>query len=554
LFTEQPAPPQQPVAEVQTHQAAVAFQAPPQAPTPSRVAAPEAIPAPAAAIAAPPPAETANPTPTQPAKTAAPTSVPATPTISESNSDTATAHEAAKAQRRKEVEQALIEITAKARAQQKQQQEQQAAVEAAKYAESGDFDAAKKVVSNPALAAKARADLLKKLQAKQAKKNQLAGKKANPKSSNGVQVTAKSGKPSGAIAAPEYLGNPSSGYSAAPIMPMTQAELKLRLGKLIGRHLDFTFPLSVPAPITSMFGWRIHPISGNPRFHRGIDFGAPLGTPIVAAKAGRVEVADFMDGYGLTVILRHPTTQQTLYGHMSQVFVKPGEVVKKGQLLGLVGSTGNSTGPHLHFEVHEMTSEGWVALDPALALNPAIALAQAPQSATTLSSKPQTFNLSLSGLLDINAPSEPLPFTTPFGETLVSGLLPPSTPQDTFVPASLLLPFAMLPSAIPEVRWLISPFVDSLLAEEPLIPLVGLSQPAQTVTFSPFPALSTIPEPVAFNPASSVPSAPTAVRLANTKPFAGLTIAEQTPGAVRLEALQKRPAFPTLQASRNASR
>ncbi len=553
MFTEQPAPPQ-PVAEVQTHQSHVAVsQATSQSPTLSRIVAPEALPSPAAALTpSSSTAEAPSLVPGSPAKTATPAPVPAATPISEGHHSTSAAHEAAKAQRRKEVEQALIEITAKSRAQQKEREEQKAAMDAAKYAEADEFDAAKKVVNNPTLTAKARANLLKKLQAKQAKKNLLAGKKATPNSKN-AQAQASSGKSTGAIAAPEYLGNSGTGYISAPIVPITQAELRLRLGKLVGRNLDFAFPLSIPAPITSMFGWRIHPISGNPRFHRGIDFGAPLGTPIVAAKAGRVEVADFMDGYGLTVLLRHPKAQQTLYGHLSQVFVKPGDVVKKGQLLGLVGSTGNSTGPHLHFEVHEMTSEGWVALDPALVLNPAIALAQVPQIPASPSRKPQTFNLSLSGLLDINTPTQPFSVIPPVGETLLSGLLPLSRPQDNFVPG-MLLPIALFPSAIPEVRWLISPFVDNWLADELLIPLPDLRPPVQTITFNAFPVLEQISESVAFDPTAFVPPTPTAVRLANSKPFNGLTIAEQTPGAVRLEALQKSPAVSSLQANRNLGR
>ncbi|NEQ31145.1 MAG: M23 family metallopeptidase [Leptolyngbya sp. SIO4C5] len=128
---------------------------------------------------------------------------------------------------------------------------------------------------------------------------------------------------------------------------------------------DFIFPLAVPAPITSLFGWRIHPIYGTQRFHSGTDLGAPLGTPIVAAQAGRVATADFVGGYGLTVILRHKEgTQETLYGHMSRLLVQPGDWVEQGEVIGLVGSTGNSTGPHLHFEVRQLTGDGWVAMSP----------------------------------------------------------------------------------------------------------------------------------------------------------------------------------------------
>jgi murein DD-endopeptidase MepM/ murein hydrolase activator NlpD len=142
------------------------------------------------------------------------------------------------------------------------------------------------------------------------------------------------------------------------------------------------FPLSIPAPITSMFGWRTHPITGDQRFHSGTDVGAAEGTPVLAAVTGQVEVADYVGGYGLTVILNHNSAQQTLYGHMSQVYVKPGQVVQQGTVIGLVGSTGASTGPHLHFEVRQLTQEGWVAVDPGASLQSAVSqLVQVLQTA-----------------------------------------------------------------------------------------------------------------------------------------------------------------------------
>lgn len=132
------------------------------------------------------------------------------------------------------------------------------------------------------------------------------------------------------------------------------------------------FPLSIPAPITSIFGWRTHPITGDRRFHSGTDIGAAMGTPVIAAFTGQVEVADNVGGYGLTVILNHNNALQTLYGHMSQLYVQPGQWVQQGTLIGLVGSSGNSTGPHLHFEVRQLTQEGWVAADPGMNLQYAI--------------------------------------------------------------------------------------------------------------------------------------------------------------------------------------
>jgi murein DD-endopeptidase MepM/ murein hydrolase activator NlpD len=123
-------------------------------------------------------------------------------------------------------------------------------------------------------------------------------------------------------------------------------------------------PVAIPALITSPFGWRVHPISGVARLHAGTDIGAPMGTPVLAAATGKVMLADHMGGYGLVVALEHQQgMRQTLYAHLSELFVKPGELVQQGAVIGRVGSTGASTGPHLHFELRQMTSDGWVAVD-----------------------------------------------------------------------------------------------------------------------------------------------------------------------------------------------
>ncbi len=136
----------------------------------------------------------------------------------------------------------------------------------------------------------------------------------------------------------------------------------------------FMFPLAVPASITSMFGWRVHPISGDYRFHAGTDLGAPQGTPVVAAAKGEVVAADYWGGYGLIVVLRHEdNTQESRYAHLSDIFVRPGDKVEQGMVIGRVGSTGNSTGPHLHFEWRHRTDEGWVAVDAGESLKLSLA-------------------------------------------------------------------------------------------------------------------------------------------------------------------------------------
>lgn len=107
----------------------------------------------------------------------------------------------------------------------------------------------------------------------------------------------------------------------------------------------------VAAPITSAFGPRRHPILGTVRMHTGVDFGAAGGTAIAAASPGTVIWAGDRSGYGNTVIVDHGGTLATLYAHQSRIAVKEGQTVNRGQTLGYVGSTGFSTGPHLHFEV-----------------------------------------------------------------------------------------------------------------------------------------------------------------------------------------------------------
>ena len=103
--------------------------------------------------------------------------------------------------------------------------------------------------------------------------------------------------------------------------------------------------------LTSGFGYRISPLSGTRRFHGGIDIGADTGTPVLAAAAGKVISAEYMGGYGYSILLYHGGGVSTVYGHLSGFAVSAGQNVKQGQTIGYVGSTGYSTGPHLHFEV-----------------------------------------------------------------------------------------------------------------------------------------------------------------------------------------------------------
>ena len=106
--------------------------------------------------------------------------------------------------------------------------------------------------------------------------------------------------------------------------------------------------------IASGFGYRIHPIYKTLRMHEGIDFTAPVGTPIYATGDGKVErLKGNMGGYGNVVVINHGYGYETLYAHLSKVIVRPGHTVKRGEIIGYVGNTGRSTGPHLHYEVRK---------------------------------------------------------------------------------------------------------------------------------------------------------------------------------------------------------
>jgi murein DD-endopeptidase MepM/ murein hydrolase activator NlpD len=109
----------------------------------------------------------------------------------------------------------------------------------------------------------------------------------------------------------------------------------------------------VTGRVTSNFGMRTHPITGENRHHHGIDIAAPRGTPIGAAAMGTVVFAGKRGGYGNTVVIEQTDGRQTLYAHADQLLVNVGETVQAGQTIATVGSTGRSTGPHLHFEVRE---------------------------------------------------------------------------------------------------------------------------------------------------------------------------------------------------------
>ncbi len=116
----------------------------------------------------------------------------------------------------------------------------------------------------------------------------------------------------------------------------------------------FPFESQARPRISSPFGYRFHPILHRNKFHDGLDIPKPYGTPVYPARSGRVIEAGWHEGYGQLIEIRHKNGESTRYGHLSKIYVHPGQVVSRGKtLIGRVGSTGLSTGPHLHFEVRD---------------------------------------------------------------------------------------------------------------------------------------------------------------------------------------------------------
>lgn len=113
----------------------------------------------------------------------------------------------------------------------------------------------------------------------------------------------------------------------------------------------FTWPSAASTKVTSPFGYRLHPIAKVNRLHRGIDIGAPAGSNVLAAEAGVVLTAGYNSSYGYYITINHGGGFVTLYAHNNKLLVNKGDKVERGQVIAKCGSTGNSTGPHIHFEV-----------------------------------------------------------------------------------------------------------------------------------------------------------------------------------------------------------
>lgn len=158
----------------------------------------------------------------------------------------------------------------------------------------------------------------------------------------------------------EYAALEAREDEAAAEIDRLVAELeeeRRRLAAQQGAHVaatgSYIWPSASSVYVTSLFGNRLHPVYGYYRMHYGIDIGASYGTDIYAADGGYVTTSTYSSGYGNYVMIDHGDGRYTLYAHMTTRYVSEGDIVLQGDVIGIVGSTGVSTGPHIHFEVYE---------------------------------------------------------------------------------------------------------------------------------------------------------------------------------------------------------
>lgn len=331
-------------------------------------------------------------------------------TSQSSNPDLATdsTQSETKSEQQQALEQQLVDVAAQENEDKAEQIKQYLVMAALHYAEAGKFELARKTTQNPLLPADIQTELLQQIdeievetiqasfnsaeasQSAQIPEDQpvvnnsanfnIFSKNSTRSQPSSNQLPRHSNGRAPAISPPASTNVPSrQEFFPAPIIRQSPSRLPLARSSL-----RLIVPLTVVASTTSSFGWRVHPISGESRFHAGIDFGAPMGATVIAAHSGQVVAAEWQGGYGLAIALRHKDgTEETLYAHLSEIFVQPGQWVEQGQPIGAVGSTGNSTGPHLHFEIRQNTGEGWIAVDPATQLNQAIPVAHVSRNRFT---------------------------------------------------------------------------------------------------------------------------------------------------------------------------
>lgn len=289
-------------------------------------------------------------------------------------------------ERRQVVEERLAEIVAKDRQQQatksidrpdwstRTSKSDRRIATAMQYASRGQYELARRLLRDPNLSTNARTLALSQINSLEAKSSQAPAPTATLSPQRRSPTAAN--PPSFVLSQPEAAPDPNPGLAQVapdlsyplpelppPVLPAPTVAILPQTPA--GQGIEFRFPLPSPAPITSPYGWRTHPILGDRRLHKGTDIGAPSGTPVLAAFAGKITAAKQMNGYGMAIVLESETgMQNSLYAHLSESYVRPGQWVQPGETIGRVGSTGLSTGPHLHFELRYRTAKGWQHFDP----------------------------------------------------------------------------------------------------------------------------------------------------------------------------------------------
>ncbi|MEP0917248.1 peptidoglycan DD-metalloendopeptidase family protein [Leptolyngbya sp. DQ-M1] len=296
------------------------------------------------------------------------------------------------------LEQRLADIVSKDRSVKQAAQRDTLVARAYSYATQRRFEQARKLLQDPAIPAEVREQISSNINSLEsasraigvtpikvpaAKRNNAAVMRSSSTVSQRIPIRVPRPQQAISIQVPRAIGSlpiqqrppatdftspiasdAASEYSSQVVNPKNLQAFNRNLPRLNSTS-QIVYPLPEPVPVTSRFGWRRHPVTGVRRFHAGVDLGAGQGTPVIASRGGKVKIADRMGGYGLAIVLQQSNgSQDTLYAHLSQIFVRPGETIQPGAIIGRVGSTGLSTGPHLHYEARRKTNSGWVAVDP----------------------------------------------------------------------------------------------------------------------------------------------------------------------------------------------
>ena len=269
------------------------------------------------------------------------------------------------------------------------------------------------------------------------------------------------------------------------------------LGSLLpDQQAEMRFIHPVPGGLSSTFGPRMHPVLGVPMFHTGIDLAAACGTPIRAAASGTVVYAEVSASWGARTIIEHSPTLKTAYGHQSKFLVKEGDVVQQGDIIGLVGTTGWSTGCHLHFDV--ILDDRYVDPAPYLGLPsshaPSIPFLAAPHVVRDDTGRP--FHTVEDGDVPIPSPtSSSAPSSQPSGS-------PTPSPSDT---SSTTAPPTTVPTTAPPTT---DPTTDPTTTDPTTDPTTTdpTTDPTTTDPTTTAPAPSTTSEPTTTNATTAEPA------------------------------------------------